>query len=213
MADKITLQLDLRTTLGKKVKKLRREGTVPVHLYGPGIDPRYLQCHGMDLIKALAKAGGNTPLFITIAGEADEHLAFVREVQWDPVHGNLFHVDFLRTEATQLVSAEVPVVLEGDSPGARESGGHVFQQLRSLTVEALPLDMPQALRFDLSSLVETSSVLRAGDCTLPPGTTLLTDPEEVVARVELPRAVEAEAPAEAAAKPEAPEDGQEQDQG
>ena len=196
MTDMITLKLQPRSTLGKKVKRLRRAGIVPVHLYGPGIASRSLQCQGPELIKALTKAGRNTPISITIEGEGDEYLAFVREIQWDPIRSTLFHVDFLRAEATQRVSAEVPVVLTGQSPGARESSGTVVQQLRSLTVEALPLGMPQDIRVDLSSLTQPDSVMRAGDIPLPSDTTLLNDPTEVVARIEVARveAVVEEAP-------------------
>ena len=158
-----------------------------MHLYGPGIDPRFLQCRGPELLKALNEAGGNTPIFITLPDQGEEHLAFVREVQWDPIRGNLFHVDFLRTDASQRVSADVPVILEGESQAARAAGGIVNQLLRNLSIEALPLDMPADIRVDISVLVELTSVIRAGDALLPADATLLTDAEELLARVELPR--------------------------
>jgi large subunit ribosomal protein L25 len=183
MADRLTLNLQPRNTLGKKVRSLRRAGIIPVHLYGPGIDPLHLQCEGRTLIRMLSQAGGSTAISITVDG--DEHLAFVREIQWDPIRGDLFHVDFLRADATQLSSAEVSVVLIGDSPGAREVNGRVAQQLRTLSIEALPLDMPQELSVDISSLTRPDSIIRAGDVPLPSNSALLTDPEIVVARIEV----------------------------
>ena len=204
MADRITLKLDPRSTTGKKVRALRRSGTVPVHLYGPGIASRSLQCQGQELIKVLARAGGNTPISVTVEGEQEEHLAFVREIQWDPIRGDLFHVDFLRTEATQRVSAEVPVALVGESPGARQARGTVVQQLHSVSVEALPLDMPQQFRIELSSLTEPDGVIRAREIFLPSDVVLLTDPEEIIARVEVVRveAVGEEVPPHGEAAPE-----------
>ena len=190
MADRITLKLQLRETLGKKVKALRRAGITPVHLYGSGTSPRSLQCQSQELVKVLTRAGGNTAVSITIDGESDEHLAFVREIQWNPIRGDLFHVDFLRTEATQLVSAEVPVALIGDSPGARQISGTVVQQLRTISVEALPLDMPQDIQVDLSVLTEPDGVIRAGDIPMPSNATLLTDANEVIARIEAARVEE-----------------------
>ncbi len=190
MADRITLKLQLREALGKKVKALRRAGITPVHLYGTGTSPRSLQCQSHELVKVLTRAGGNTPVSITIDGEGDEHLAFVREIQWNPIRGDLFHVDFLRTEATQLVSAEVPVALIGDSPGARQISGTVVQQLRTISVEALPLDMPQDIQIDLSVLTEPDGVIRAGDIPMPANATLLTDADEVIARIEAARVEE-----------------------
>ena len=211
MADRITLTLEPRTTTGKKVKLLRQAGIIPVHLYGSGIDSRTLQCQRPTLIRVLARAGGNTPVTITVEGATDEHLAFVREVQWDPIRGDLVHVDFLRTEATQRISAEVPVTFIGDSPGARLANGSVVQQLRSIVVEALPLDMPGELVVDLALLTEPDSIVRAGDLSLPDGTTLITNADGVVARIEVARVEEEvfgeEAPAEAEGAPEDAEEG------
>ena len=201
MADRITLTLQPRDTIGKKVKALRHAGIVPVHLYGPGITSQPLQCEGQELIRVLTQAGGNTPVSVTVAGKTDEHLAFVRETQWDPIRGELLHVDFLRAEATQRLSAEVPIVLFGESPGARAVFGSVMQQLHSATIEALPLDMPADIRIDLSTLAQPDHVIRTGDIPLPAGATLVNDPEEMVARIEVARA-EVEEGAAPALEPE-----------
>lgn len=203
MADRITLELQPRETLGKKVKRLRQEGIIPVHLYGPGISPKSLQCQSTTLIKAIKEAGGNIPIAVTVEGDKEQHLAFVRELQWDPVKTVLFHVDLLRAEATQRVSADVPVVMVGDSPGARAIGGTVVQQRYAVTIEALPLDMPQSLEVDMASMTEANSVLRVGDIKLPSEATLLTEPDAMVARIEVARAEEAEKEAEGAAEGEA----------
>ena len=211
MVDRITLRLDPRSTLGKQVKSLRRAGVVPVHLYGPGIESRSLQCQVRELTGAIARAGRNIPISITVEGQSGKHLAFVREIQWDSVKGDLLHVDFLRAEETQRVSAEVPVVLVGESPAARETSRTVVQQRRVLTVEALPLDMPQDLTVDLSSLTQPDGIIRAGDVYLPADATLLTDADEVVVRLEAPRVeevVEEEAPVTAEEQAEAAEGGQ-----
>jgi large subunit ribosomal protein L25 len=201
VADRITLVLEPRTTTGKKVKRLRQAGIIPVHLYGSGISSRTLQCQRPTLIRVLALAGGNTPITVSVEGDEDEHLAFVREVQWDPIRGDLVHVDFLRAEATQRVSAEVPITLTGDSPGARLANGIVVQQLRSVVVEALPLDMPAELVVDLAMLTEPDGVVRAGDLVMPEDTTLISDADGVVVRIEVAAAAEGpevkeEAPAE-----------------
>jgi large subunit ribosomal protein L25 len=192
VADGIALELQTRDIFGKKVKNLRKAGVIPVHLYGPGMTSRSLQCPGPQLLKTLAQAGRNIPIAITVEGEPDEHLAFVRELQWDPIRGDLYHVDLLRAEATQRVSAEVPVSLVGDSPGARSVGGTVGQMRYAVTVEALPLDMPQVLEADLSTMTEPNSVIRVRDIDLPGDVVLLTDPDEMVARIEVARAVEEE---------------------
>jgi large subunit ribosomal protein L25 len=204
----VKLELIPRTILGKKVKQLRRAGIVPVHLYGPDVKPRSLQCEQRELLRALAKSGGTTPIVVAVQGERDEQLTFAREIQWHPIRGDILHVDFLAVKATERVSAQVPINLIGESPGAKEAGGATIQQLYELTVEALPLEIPNEVVIDLEELTDPDGVIRAGDITLPSNVDMLTDPEDVVVRIEVTRAVEEEVAEEeaeeAAAEGEAP---------
>ena len=125
-------------------------------------------------------------------------MAFAREIQWDPKRDNLVHVDLLVAQANRPVSALVPVVLTGESPGARSSRGTVMHQLHELTVEALPLEMPSQVEVDLGVLTDPDGVIRARDIVFPSTVTLLTDPDDVVLRIELPRSDVTEIPEEAA---------------
>jgi large subunit ribosomal protein L25 len=190
------LALDPRSTLGKKVKQLRRTGVIPVHLYGPEMESRALQCTQRDVLRALSQTGGTTPIAVTVNGERGEFLTFAREVQWHPVRGDILHVDFMAVRATQRLEAQVPVSLVGESPGAREAGGTVIQQLRELTVEALPLELPGEVEVNLETLTDPAGVIRAGEIPLPANVRLLTDPEDVVVRIEALRVAEGVEPAE-----------------
>ena len=200
----IDLELEPRQLTGKKVRKLRREGIIPVHLYGPGFDSRAMQCQTQRIVQVLSAAGGNTPISITVKGEQGTLLAFAREIQWNPKRDDLTHVDLLVADSSRPVSAQVPIVLTGDSPGAQLAGGTVVQQLRFLDVQALPLEMPGEIEVDLGTLTEPESVVRAADLPLPEGVTRLTDGEELILRIEVARAEVEEAPADA---PEAEEPG------
>jgi large subunit ribosomal protein L25 len=130
----------------------------------------------------------------------------VRDVQREPVNRTPLHVDLLRVDLEQLITVEVRLVLKGDSPGARLAGGSVVQRMYSLEVEARPLDLPHQLEVDLAGLAEANSVLRAGDVPLPSNVALVTNPEAIVAAIEVAReeVVEGAAVAEeaAAAEPE-----------
>jgi len=176
--------------MGKKVARLRRVGIVPVHLYGPGMEPRALQCQASRLIRVLAQAGGATPISITIQGESGTHLAFAREIQWDPRRDDVLHVDLLAADVSRPVTAQVPIILTGESLGARGIGGAVMQQLRTLDVQALPLEMPGQIEIDLAFMDAADSTIRVSDLTIPETATVLTDSEELVARIELPRVAE-----------------------
>ena len=185
--ESISLELEPRTVLGKKVKQLRRTGTIPVHLYGPGVESRPLQCENRQLLRALAQAGSTNPVTLSIKGESGERLAFAREIQWSPIRSQLLHVDFLAVSATERIAAQVPINLVGESPAARETGGSVAQALYTLEVEALPLEIPAEVVIDLSVLVDTNSAVRAGDLPLEGNVTMLTDPDAMVVRVDAGR--------------------------
>ena len=202
----IDLELEPREVIGKKVRQLRRQGIIPVHLYGPGYDSRSMQCQTQRLVQALAAAGGSTPISITVKGERGTVLAFTREIQWNPRRDDLVHVDLLVVDSSRPVTAQVPIVLNGESPGAQMAGGTIGQLLWFLDVQALPLEMPAQVDIDLETLTEVDSAVRAGDLELPPGVDMLTDAEELIARVELPRVEEEE-------EEEEPEDGEETEDG
>ena len=207
----VELELQPRELLGKKVGRLRRAGIIPVHLYGPGIESRALQCAARQLIPILAAAGASSPISVSIEGESGSHLAFAREIQWDPTRDTVLHVDLLAADVSRPVTAQVNVVLTGEAPGAARSGGNVTQLLLTVEVSALPLDMPAQAEVDLGVLGTVDSVLRAGDISLPAGATILTDPEEMVVRIDVPRGavgVDEEEPS-AAAEAESKADSEE----
>ena len=189
--EKVFLSLSPRLLQGKKVRFLRKQGLTPVHLYGPGMDSYSLECPTSKLMQVLEQVGTHSPVTITVEGKGDEYLAFVRETQWEPVRGALFHVDFFRAELTRRMTTEVPLSLVGESAGAAEVGGTVVQYLYSLEVDALPLDIPTKLEIDTSALTGLESVLRARDVTLPEGVSLITAPGDPVARIEVAKEEEA----------------------
>ena len=73
--ESISLELSPREVLGKKVKRLRRQGVIPVHLYGPGVEPQPLQCETTRLVDVLVRAGGNTAVTVSVQGTKETHLA------------------------------------------------------------------------------------------------------------------------------------------
>ena len=209
--ESIKLELEPRVVLGKKVKQLRRAGTIPVHLYGPGAESRSLQCEHRQLLRVLAQAGSTNPVSLSVQGEAGERLAFAREIQWNPVRGELLHVDFLAVSVTERVTAQVPINLAGESPAARDTGGSVAQTLYFLDVEALPLEIPNEVVIDLSVLADNNSMIRAGELELDDKVTMITDPDSLVVRVDAGRfartsEVGAETPAEEPESDSTPEE-------
>lgn len=208
--EQISLTLERREALGKKNKALRRQGLIPVHLYGPGIEPHSLQAPARELVKVLARAGQTRPINVRISDQEQPFIAFVREVQYHYLRGEIIHVDLLRVDVTQRMRAEVPVELVGEAPALKLPRTSVAHNLFTVEVEALPMDIPQRLEADLSTLVNVDSAIHARDIKLPPNVTLVSDGDLVVARIEVareevPAAAAEEAPAAEAAEGEAAE--------
>jgi len=84
----------------------------------------------------------------------------------------------------------VPVILVGESAGARNVSGTVMHQLRTVDIQALPLEMPSQIEVDISVMEEADSVIRVSDLPVPESSTILSDLEELVVRIELPRVAE-----------------------
>ena len=181
-----TLSLSQRIVTGKKVKQLRKQGILPVHMYGTGIESQVLQGTAGELRRLLPQVGTNIPVSIQIDGSDDENICFVREVQRHPVSEDLLHVDFIRVDVTQTISAEVPITLIGTAP-ATQQGGTLLQPLTSLLVEALPMDIPASIEADVSGLDDFEKSIVVSDIAVAANVTVLTDSDEFVARVTPPR--------------------------
>ncbi len=193
--DALYLDVAARSVLGKNFSNLRRAGTTPLHLIGRGKPSLALQCDTSTVSRVLAQVGRHMPFYVQGEG-TDQELVFVREVQRHPITNRLLHVDLLRVDVSQAVRADIPVTLVGESPAVRTLGGELSQTVYTLSVEALPMEMPDHLEVDVSTITALDQALRVSDLTTPSGVTIVSDPDEMVARVSSPRgpaAVEAEA--------------------
>ncbi len=182
-----TLKLDRRTVIGKKVKQLRRQGIIPVHLYGAAMGPENLQVEDLTLNRLLLQVGSNIPVSVEYEGQGDEKVCFVREVQRHPVTDEVIHVDFLRVDVSQTVSAEVPLVISGTSLAVSEMAGTLLQNVQSLLIEALPMNMPAEIPVEISGLVDFDASILVRDVSVPGNVTVLNDPDDTIARVAPPR--------------------------
>ena len=182
-----SITLSARQVVGKKVKTLRREGVVPVHYYGSGIESLSLQAAGVTLRKVVTEAGANIPVEVVVEGSAESDICFVREVQWHPVNGSLLHVDFMHVDVTERVTAEVPVVLTGQSEAVRELGGVIIQPFQTLPVDALPLNMPESITVDITPLQMFGDAVRVGDLEVEEDIEILRDDDDLLVTVQEPR--------------------------
>ena len=193
MAEQLSLLVSKRKVLRKKVKNLRKNGIIPLHVYGPDVESVSLEAQASEVMSVLSQAGSNVPVSLTVDGE--EILSFVRELQWDPLTEALLHVDFLQVDPKKELLVNVPIVLSGEAPAAKETGGNVVQYAQTVEIKALPLSIPKEFTLNVDTLLTLDDVLRASDISLPENVALETASDLPVARVQLPKAEE-EAPEE-----------------
>jgi len=116
-------------------------------------------------------------------------MTLVREVQRDPVCGDLLHVDFYRVMMTERLTAEVPLMVVGESPVVERKEGVLLQAISTIEVECLPGDLVDAIKVDISELLEVDHTLYVRDLAIPAGIDVLTDVDEMIVRV-IPLAAE-----------------------
>jgi large subunit ribosomal protein L25 len=168
---------------------MRKQGLVPGVLYGNG-EPVAISIAERELRRALTGGGGlHAILDVEIDGKGETHASILKEYQVDPVRGGVTHVDLQEVRLDRAIEASVAVQLLGgeDAPGVRE-GGVLSQPLREVTVEALPLEVPEHLELDVSQM-DIGATLRISDLIVPDGVAFLDDPEMVVATITAPTKV------------------------
>lgn len=188
----VVLTAEARPQRGSRpAGRLRREGKLPAVVYGLGDEavPVSVPAHELHLILS-GESGANT--LITLQVDGDDQLTLARQIQRDPVRGDLVHVDFVRIRRDVAVEAEIPVHVVGEAPGLKE-GGIVEQLLFNLTISAKPADIPNEIEVDVSAL-ELNDQLRFADITLPSGVTAEYEDDELIVQVIVPRVVEEEEP-------------------
>jgi large subunit ribosomal protein L25 len=196
--ERIKLEVSTRERLGsRESRRLRNRGLVPGILYGTGTQPHAIAVPERDLRKALTGGSGmHAILDVVVTGSDSTHPSILKDYQQDPLRGKLVHVDLQEVRLDRPISATVTVVLAGgdDAPGVRE-GGALSQVAREVSVEALPMEVPEHIELDVSGMAMGDS-MRISD--LPPreGVTFLDDPETVLATVTVPMREEPEAVAE-----------------
>ena len=206
----IILKTETRKTFGKQNKSLRKNGIIPINMYGLG-DSISLQVNEDILYKTLKEVGYTTPLKISIGGEAETY-TLVRNISIHPVTDKVIHVDFLRVDLDKPIEAQVPILLinQEDAPGIRGGAGVVTQGVYEVTVLAKPLEIPSELTADCSVLEDLEMYIYSKDLDLPVGAELISDEDAQIAWIQPPRVQVTEE--EMAATTEGQEEGEEGDE-
>lgn len=194
-----------RTDVGKSfARKLRAAGRIPAVYYGRGEQPISLIMNAKEVETLIhGSAGANVIVDLMVAGAATaDRKALIREIQRDPVVGNILHLDLQHISLTEKITVEVPIELTGIPIGVKDGGGILEHVLREVEVECLPTDIPAHLEADVTML-NIGDSLHVSDLKAE-RVTILTEADRPIATVVPPTILEEAAPAteEAAAEPE-----------
>ncbi len=193
------LNAQRRTIVGKKVRKLRREGLVPAVVYGFSVSkPQSITLVSREIERAYVQMGRSALIRLSVEGSPARSV-LIHDVQFDHTHRYVTHVDFLAPNMNVVMTVGVPLALVGEAPAVQTEDGILVQDLTEIQVSALPDQIPAALTLDVSHLTEIHAQITAGDVELPEGVTLITPAEDVIVTVSRAQlVVEDEEPTETA---------------
>jgi large subunit ribosomal protein L25 len=183
----MTLEVQPRETRGKnEARRLRAAGEVPAVVYGGGRDTVAIRVQRRVVEQLLKTAGEHGIFLLQLAGTGKSRHTMIRDMQVDPVTGEMIHIDFLRVLMDQVVRVTVPVELQGNPIGVRQEDGILEFVTRELEIECLPGQIPAHLDVDVTEL-HVGQHIEAGELELPEGVTLLEDQDRVITSVSMKR--------------------------
>lgn len=185
-----------RTKLGTSAnRRLRASGLVPGNVYGHKQDPISVSFSAKEATALVL----STHRVVDLELDGKTETAILRETHWDAFHKELQHVDFMRVDANERVTADVDVVLRGTAAGAL-AGGVLEHSLHILHVDCLAIKIPEAIVVKIQGL-QIGDTIHVKELEIPEGVTVLNNPDAIVVRVVQPIIVEAP-PTEAVAATE-----------
>jgi large subunit ribosomal protein L25 len=149
-----------------------------------------LDAHSTELV--FAKLTSST--LVTIDVEGKEYAALVREKQRNFIKGNLTHIDFLALDLTETIRTKVRLTFTGVSSAVKDYSAVLVHRMEALEVECLPINLPERITVDISSIKEIGNSIRVSDISVPENVTILDDVDDIVIIATI-------------AKEEAPEEG------
>lgn len=175
---------EVRENFGKGyARRLRAAGQIPAVIYGHGTEPVHVSLPGHQVSLLIRRA--NAVLELEVAGK--QQLTLVKDVQKDPVHQIIEHIDLLVVKKGEKVQVDVPVVVLGE-PFA---GTIANLDNATVTLEVEATHIPETIEVDVEGL-EDGTHITAADLTLPKGAALVTEPETLVVAISVPAATIAE---------------------
>ena len=188
--EEIFLDAQLREEKGRgKVKDLRDKGFIPAVIYSNGKESHALKVSNSELLRLVHQQHRIEGVIINIKIKDDKKLksrpCLIKEIQYDPVHGNIKHVDFNQISLTKAIKVNVPVLAKGEPIGVKQEGGALEHILWDIEVECLPTNIPKEFEVDVSQMKIGDSI-HVKDLTALEGVKILNDPTSIILSLAAP---------------------------
>ena len=168
-------------------RRSRGEGNIPAVVYGLGMKPVSVEINAREFTNALKTEAGSNVIFNLEIGK-EKYTALAREIQKHVYRNEFLHVDFIQVDLSQTVDADVQVNFTGIPMGVKEEGGVIQTVNSTITITALPTNIPTSLDLDISGL-NVGDNLAAADVDLPEGVELANDEDDsILITITIPRA-------------------------
>ena len=173
-----------RQLLGKRSRRLHREGKLAAVVYGHNAGATPLVLDRLEFQKVFVKSGRTHLVDLVLDGDGGRtEKVLVREIQTHPRRQGPIHVDLYQVNLEEKIEVEIPVHITGEAAPVKAGDADVLQPLHTIRVECLPTQIPEEFEVDVSALDEIGAELRISDLRTGPGVTILDDPEELVVKI------------------------------
>ncbi|WP_069650445.1 50S ribosomal protein L25 [Caloranaerobacter ferrireducens] len=172
----VHINCNLRNEIGSKAcHRIRSRGQVPGVIYGHHFSGYSVQFDALELNKVIKEYGENA--LINVEVEGNTFPVMIKEIQRDPIKGNIIHIDLQKIYETEKIHVTVPIVLKGKE--YVKNIGVIQQQLKNIEIECLPTQVPKNITVDISNLL-TGRSLRVSDVEFGEEISVLNDKNEVI---------------------------------
>ena len=178
-----------RNLLGRKAKRLRKQGEIPAVVYGYKIEPTNISVDARAFKKLWREAGETSLVELALEGTSPKQV-LIHEVEMDPMSGVPIHVDFYAVQMDKEIEASIPLKLTGDSEAVKALGGVLLTVMHEIPVKALPKDLPHEILVDVTPLKTFEDKILVSNLVMPKGVEVMAEAEQVVLLVEPPRTEE-----------------------
>ena len=196
----LILKVKKRDLKKDKPNQLRAHGQLPAVLYGRGINNLHLVLNTRDFEKIFEKAGESQLIQLEVENDKTPHNVLIHDIDKDSLSNKFRHVDFYQVRMDEKITAEIPLVFEGESEAVKTLSGVLVKNIHMVKISSLPSNLPAELKIDITPLKALEDKILIKDLLLPAGVEILANPEEIVVLVAPPRSEEELAKLEAEVK-------------